>query len=84
MRKDRPRGRQKAPFSNLTLNLLIGSCHSRRRNFHMGANITNLMCESEFADRILRLLASVFRTDSVLLHLHDGDKVRLSLTACPL
>jgi hypothetical protein len=50
----------------------------------MGANITNIMCESEFADRILRLSASVFRTDSVLLHLHDGDKVCLSLTACPL
>lgn len=27
------------------------------------------------AERILRLSASVFRTDSVLLHLRDGDKV---------
>lgn len=27
------------------------------------------------ADRILRLSASVFRTDTVLLHLRDGNKV---------
>ncbi len=27
------------------------------------------------AERILRLSASVFRTDSVLLHLRDGNKV---------